>query len=735
MEMDDKAAELHELAKRRYKAAIIADRAQRQRERDDLAFQVPEEQWTAEARAAREGSVAGGVPSPPRPCLSVSQIDQPIQLVLNQERAAKLGVSIQPIGPDANEEDARVREGIYRSIERDSNAHSHRSWAFARSSMAGRGWYRVNTVWDEESDSEFDQKIVIERILDGSAVLADPSATKQDFSDGEFLFVTSWMPIDTFKREYPDAQLSGDKRAFSDLVGDEPEWARGDGEAAAIQVAEYWYKEHESETIVQLEDGRVVPEEQAPKGAKLKNRRSRDKVTVFMVKVTGWETLEEPAEWNGKYIPLIPTIGKELQPYNGERRWTGIISNAKDSQRGFNYSISQSVESAALEPRAPFIGVEGQFEGHENEWQQANVRNFPFLEYKPVSLGGQPAPAPARVQVDTSRMNISLQLAEIFRQGVQTSTFTYDPALGRMSSREKSGRAIMALQEQSDAGNSNYMHNLADISMNYEARVILDLMPKIYDRPGRIARIIDGEEQTEMVMLNAPFVKDPQTGAPMQVQPGGMPPQGAKPKTYDLSKGKYSVAVSIGKARQTALQEGAEEIGQVLAAQPNLMPVIGPHYFRYRDFPGAKEIADDLTILRNKQFPELAKKEGAQPTPEQAQAQLTAAEQKLKEMAEQIQQMGQALETQQAKSAATVQKAQIDAEAKVAVAQIDQQTQIMLRELTAKVDMMLEASKQQHESKEAQSERVYDAVKTAATAVSPEWKGDNDTPLEVRSEI
>jgi hypothetical protein len=104
-------------------------------------------------------------------------------------------------------------------------------------------------------------------------------------------------------------------------------------------------------------------------------------------------------------------------------------------------------------------------------------------------------------------------------------------------------------------------------------------------------------------------------------------------------------------------------------------------------------------------------------------------------MAEQIQQMGQALETQQAKSAATVQKAQIDAEAKVAVAQIDQQTQIMLRELTAKVDMMLEASKQEHESKEAQSERVYDAVKTAATAPVPEWTGDNDTPLEVRGEI
>jgi hypothetical protein len=728
MEMDDKAAELLDKAKKRFKAAQEAEQKQRLREREDLRFQVPELQWDDNARAAREGKAGDGIPTPARPVLSIPKLDQPIQLVINQERAAKLGVSIQPLSADADPKTAEVLEGIYRRIERDSHAHVARSWAFDRAAKAGRGAYRVNTQYDDQSDNPFDQRIVIERILDQSAVYFDPSATMPDFRDGEFAFVTSWVPLATFKREWPKAKISGEDMTFADAVREQPEWVKGEGETAAVMVCEYWHKEHSAVTLSLLEDGTVAEGEKAQKGAIA--TRTKDKVTVYVCKITGWETLEEPQEWNGRFIPLIPTIGRELQMFDGERRWTGIIGPAKDAQRLYNYAVSSAVEVAALEPKAPWIMAEGQDEGYEDMWATSNTRNYPALKYKPTTLAGQPVAAPQRAQVDVGRLGPSMALIQQADSFIQTATATFDPALGRLSSREKSGRAIMALQEQSDAGNSHYLHNLADISMSYEAEVVLDLIPAIYDRPGRVARTLDTEDESNTVLLNQPFMPDPQTKMPVPAQPGQ---QGAK--LYDLRKGTYSVAVSIGKARQTALQEGAEEIGQILQAQPQLMPIIGPLYFRYRDFPGAKEIADILGKMRDKQFPGLGEKEGEAPTPEQAQAKLSAAEQQMKQMAEQIQQMGQALETQQAKSAATVQKAQIDAEAKVAVAQIDQQTQIMLRELTAKVDMMLEASKQEHESKEAQSERVYDAVKTAATAPVPEWTGDNDTPLEVRGEI
>jgi hypothetical protein len=120
--------EILEHAKKRFKASQEAEQKQRDREKDDLRFQVPELQWDEGAKRQRLGFSIDGVPTPARPVLSISKIDQPIQMVLNQERAAHLGVSIQPLSADAEQETAAILEGIYRRIERDSQAHVARSW-------------------------------------------------------------------------------------------------------------------------------------------------------------------------------------------------------------------------------------------------------------------------------------------------------------------------------------------------------------------------------------------------------------------------------------------------------------------------------------------------------------------------------------------------------------------------------------------------------------------------------
>ena len=84
---------LLETAKERFKLAQEAEASQRLREKDDLRFQVPEEQWDEAARKERAGTIEGGHPVPPRPMLSISQLDQPQQLILNQARAARLGLA------------------------------------------------------------------------------------------------------------------------------------------------------------------------------------------------------------------------------------------------------------------------------------------------------------------------------------------------------------------------------------------------------------------------------------------------------------------------------------------------------------------------------------------------------------------------------------------------------------------------------------------------------------------
>ncbi len=360
---------------------------------------------------------------------------------------------------------------------------------------------------------------------------------------------------------------------------------------------------------------------------------------------------------------------------------------------------------------------------------------------------------------------------------IQMTTATFDPSLGRVSQQEKSGRAIMALQQQSDSGNSNYLQNLAEISMTYEAKVVLDLIPAIYDRPGRLARTLDEEGEAETIMLNQRFYHDPRSkqpvplkpteqppvspapgpglgapppagGGPGMIPPGGpppgMPPQPPQPpmsppappevKHYDLRKGIYSVAVDIGKQRTTALQEGSEAIGQILQSNPQLMPLIGPTWMKFQSWPGARELADILAKMRDKQFPGLVGGEDGQPSPEQMAAQMQQMGQQLQAIQAQLQAAMKTIETEQIKSQAALQKAEMDNQTKLQIAGMEQQSKVMLEHLKGELEQIRLAIEGAHESRMKDADRAHEtAMAVAAPILQPPdlgFKGPNEMPLE-----
>ena len=637
--------DLLERAKKCFKQACAAEAKQRERERDDLRFQIPEYQWTDAARAER----AGGNGVPARPILSISKLDQPIQLVINQARQSHLGVNIHPVSEKASKETAEVLQGLYRRIERDSNAQQARLWAFQRAVIAGRGWYRINSKWDEDSDPQyFDQEIIIERILHQDSVYADPSAQRADFSDGEWAFVTSWVPFETFKRLYPESRLvkqekggvSGLWSSFKDWITQEPDWVKEDGDDKSVLVCEYFYKVHETETTESI-DG--------------KRKRDRDVVTVKWAKLTGYEVLEEQ-DWDGKYIPLIPVVGRELQPVNGERWWVGMIRHARDAQRFFNYAASALVERMGMEPKSPWVMGEGQDEGHETEWLESNVRNRPVLHYKPTTIGDKLVPPPQRAQIDLTGMSLSAQAVQISDGWIQSNTMVYDQGLGKSAHKEESGRKVLALQGQSDASTSDFLANLSDAIL-YESLVTLDMIPAKYDRPGRITQILGEEDDSDTVMLNAPYVKDA-SGKPIPA-PDGDPAF----KLHDLQDRGYTTSVSVGQSFQTRLQQGQEAWQQLI---PNLPPeaqiLLLPTLMRFLDTPGAKDAADMLAKFRDAKFPGLADDKGQGPTPEQLQAQLEGMKLQTQQMQQMLQMAVQEIKTKQAEQEGKIRIAEIKAE-------------------------------------------------------------------------
>jgi DNA-binding protein YbaB len=478
-----------------------------------------------------------------RPCLVIDKLGQPVQGVVNEARQARLGVEVKPKGEKARRAGAELRQGMYRAIEVDSGASNARMWALERAAHCGRGYYRITT--DYSNDGDFDQDIRIERILYQGNVYEDPYATMPDGSDVEWVLIADTLSLSEFKRRWPQAEVSeasGDE--WESFTSQAPEWISSD----SVRVAEYFYLDFIKRTLVRdpitgrnrmlakkgrpllnPETGRprkdpmtgeripATSDEVAPDGAK--TRVLNERVVRYCV-TNGIELLEE-AEWPGRYIPIIRVTGKEFVVDGSERVFKGIVSNAKDAQRSYNYMRSAQVETIGLATKAPWLVDPRQIEKYLDWWQQANTRNLPYLPWSqyPDGPGTEAYAPPIRNAFEAPIQAVTLAVREADAD-IKATTGRWEPSLGQKSG-DRSGKAIDALQSQSANASSHYLENLASISMPYEGRIVLDLMPEIYDRPGRVVRLLGEDDQEVLAMLGQPFVPGPD-GRPVALPPAGM---------------------------------------------------------------------------------------------------------------------------------------------------------------------------------------------------------------------
>jgi len=91
----------------------------------------------------------------------------------------------------------------------------------------------------------------------------------------------------------------------------------------------------------------------------------------------------------------------------------------------------------------------------------------------------------------------------------------------------QSGKSINGQQMQADMTNFHYYDNLTR-SIRHTGRIILDLVPKIYDRE-RVMRIIGDDGKPEIVTLNQP----------------GSDENGVAKVLNDVTVGEYDVVMDI----------------------------------------------------------------------------------------------------------------------------------------------------------------------------------------------
>ena len=578
------AADVLARMRKRLEQSLSAYSESRDSELDDLRFMAgsPDNrwQWPQEVLATR-GAVQGQTINA-RPCLTINKLPQHVRQVTNDQRQNRPSGKVIPVDDKADIEVAEVFNGMVRHIEYMSDADVVYDTACDNQVTYGEGYFRILTEYCDETS--FDQDLRLQRIRNSFSVYMDPHIQDPCGSDAEYCFITEDMPQSEFERLFPDAEPISSIAIRG--VGDEAmsQWIMED----TVRIAEYFYAVYEKATLHLYPNNQTAyagsPEARQMEMMGVRPLRTRevDIRRIKWMKTNGYEILEEN-DWPGKWIPVIRVIGNEFE-VDGRLYISGLVRNAKDAQRMYNYWVSQEAEMLALAPKAPFIGYAGQFEGYEHQWKTANTQNYPYLEVNPDVTDGQGAvlPLPARAQPPLAQTGL-IQAKMGASDDIKSTTGYYDSSLGE-TSNERSGRAILARERQGDTGSYHYIDNLAR-AIRYGTRQLVDLIPKIYDTQ-RIARIIGIDGETDTVRI------DPTQAEPVREirdQAGII-----IAKIYNPSVGKYDVAVTTGPSYLTKRQEAMDAMGQILQANPNLWAVAGDLFVKNMDWPGAQEIAKRL---------------------------------------------------------------------------------------------------------------------------------------------
>jgi len=616
---------------------------------DDVSFARHEEQWPSDILKQRtdEG----------RPTLTISKMNSFIRQVVNDARQNKPAIKVHPADSGADPETAEVINGLIRNIEYTSNADTAYDTGMECAVSGGFGYWRIGL--DYAYEDSFDMDLSIERIANPLSVYGDPYSTAADSSDWMDAFVVDVMSKDQFKAKHGETKTVRD---WDDTSWGEEGWRVGND----VTVAEWWHREQAEIKVQQFLNAQTneimtyteeaiarTPEVQASiavgsqsggtAGLIFKRERMAKTFRVTQNTMTGAEVLSE-VKWAGCYIPIVPVYGDEYN-IKGKRYFRSLIHSAKDAQRQFNYWRSAATELVALAPRVPWIGPKGSFDSDQERWNTANTQSHAYLEYD-----NKGAP-PQRMPLDSGVAAGALQEALNASDDMKSVIGLYDASLGAKSN-ETSGRAIMARQREGDVSTFHFVDNL-NRAIRHTGRILIDMIPHVYSGE-RIIRVMGEDGKPENKQLGKEYQKvDDKTGQPMVDETGQ-----AIMALHDLSAGKYDLTVTTGPSFTTRREEAAFQMTEMMRALPASAPILGKHLAKNLDWPGADEIAEELEQMGQPQIP-----------PE-LQQQIEEGKQTIAKQAEEIQSLKQDQSIDQAKLAADIQQANVEAQNKVQIALI-----------------------------------------------------------------
>jgi len=635
---DDDEALLEELRERFDYATAEWDPIRDEGRQDMRA--IAGDPWETEERKQREEAN--------RPCLSLDELSQYVNQLINDVRQNKRAIKVDPEGNGADEATAALRANLIRQIEYRSHAQNAYTTSFENCVQRSYGFHRI--VARYVPGKSFDQELFIEPLPNPDLVTPDPDALRADGSDMTYCFVAETRSKAEFGREFPHARLTD----FGSIHDTAPAWVKDN----RIQIAEYWTIETKTRRLLQLQapggEPLIVYEDELngikPSKALILQERDVDEPAVMQYLTNGVEILKR-TKWPGKYIPIVCCLGKVLYVDSGlgaTRQVLSLIRLARDPYMLYCYYRTCEAELVGMTPKTPYMAYEGQFSPAQLiEVQKSLHEPVAALFAKPTTEGlvNTLLPLPSRPSYEPPIQALEVG-AESARRAIQAAIGQSPLPTSAQRQNEKSGIALQTMETSAQRGSYHFIDHYDDAIVQ-TGRILDDLIPHYYDTARDIG-IRKPDDSAEIVRIN----------------------DSNNPKSVPTNVGDHEVTISTGPS-MVSEREAAKQFALALAGNPTLMPVIGDLVTKLSiSGPVADELVERLTPPQFKK-----KKEGEGPDPAAMAQQLQQVQAQLQALGAQAQQMDQELK---AKSA------EIASKEKIALAEIASKEKIAAAELVAK---------------------------------------------------
>lgn len=502
--------------------------------RDDAKFVIGK-QWDEDVERRRKAKK--------KPVLTFDRLQAFVAQVVNNRLMNETEIRVFP-DKDGTKEIALLREGLIRSIYKNSLADFARDEALKYQVIGGQGAFCLSI--DYVSDDVFEQQIRVKNVADPYAIVLDPLGVEPTGADCEWGFVGDDVPLSVCKKRWPWAAPFTDMSFSDDSV---TPWISEE----TARIVAYWRMVTEGErTLALYTDGTTHDVSDMEEYEYLPLTALREDKTPYirvvpkrfarMYLCSGNEILEGPYDYPFSSIPIYRVAGWEVTDGEKLYRW-GLVRKLKDPLRLHNYWRSTQAEMLIATPRNKWLTTPAAVKGYEGKWRAAATSDDPFLFYvdgeeKPTHIPPPP--------LDPGLMSEMQQTM----QDLRDISNIHEAALGAPSN-EVSKVAIQARSAISDVGTFIY-HDRLRMADERCAKNINEAIPTIYDTQ-RMEVIFGTDNKPVMALLNDP--SDPNS---------------------DITAGRYGISVTVGPSTVTKRQLAAEQ-------QMSFMNAIGPEAAKFMD--------------------------------------------------------------------------------------------------------------------------------------------------------